>query len=55
MGMGNTYTIVLERLSTGEKSPSLVTRQTNEEAARAYAEAAIKNHPDLRVAEIKVR
>jgi hypothetical protein len=50
-----TYTIVIERCSTGEKAPSMLTRQETEEAARAYAEAAIKNDPDLRVAEIRAR
>ena len=51
----NVYTIVLERISTGEQSPSMVTRQENEEAARAYAEAAIAREPDLRIAAINAR
>ena len=51
----NVYTITIERISTGEKSPSMITRQLTEEAARAYAEAAIAKEPDLRVAEIKAR
>lgn len=50
-----TYTIILERISTGERSPSMVTRQENEAAARAYAEAAIAKEPDLRVAQIVTR
>lgn len=51
----NVYTITIERISTGEKSPSMLTRQATEEAARAYAVAAIAKEPDLRVAEIKAR
>lgn len=51
----NVYTIILERISTGEKSSSMLTRQETEEAARAYAEAAIKGQPDLRVVEIRAR
>src|SRR5689334_19656016 len=51
----NVYTIVLERIGTGEPSLSIVTRQDNEEAARAYAEAAIAQSPDLRIAEIHAR
>ena len=51
----NTYTIVLERSSTGEQALSMVTRHDNEQAARAYAEAAIAQSPDLRVAEIHAR
>jgi hypothetical protein len=51
----NVYTIVLERIGTGEPSLSIVTRQDNEQAARAYAEAAIAQSPDLRVADIHAR
>jgi hypothetical protein len=51
----NVYTIVLERIGSGEPSLSIVTRQDNEEAARAYAEAAIAQLPDLRVAAIHAR
>ena len=51
----NVYTIVLERIGSGEPSLSIVTRQDNEEAARAYAEAAIAQSPDLRVVEIHAR
>ncbi len=51
----NTYTIVLERIGTGEPALSMVTRQENETAARAYAEAAIALASDLRVAEIHTR
>ncbi len=50
-----TYTIILERISTGERSPSMVTRQETEDAARAYAEAAIAREPDLRVHAIEAR
>ena len=51
----NTYTIIVERISTGERAPSLVTRQTTEQAARDYAETAIKTTGtpgDLRIVEI---
>ena len=41
-----TYTITIERISTGETAPSMVTRQASEAAARAYAEAAIAAQPD---------
>ncbi len=51
----NVYTIVLERIGTGEPLLSIVTRQDNEEAARAYAEAAIAQSPDLRVVDIQAR
>jgi len=44
----NVYTIVLERIGTGEPLLSIVTRQDNEAAARAYAEAAMAQSPDLR-------
>jgi hypothetical protein len=49
------YTIVVERISTGERAPSIITRQEDEQAARAYAEAAIASAPDLRVAEVLAR
>lgn len=49
------YTIILERISTGEQSPSMVTRQPTEDAARAYAQAAIAREPDLRIAAINAR
>jgi hypothetical protein len=51
----NVYTIVLERIGTGEPSLSIVTRQDTEEAARAYAEAAIARSPDMRVVDIRAR
>ena len=51
----NVYTIVLERIGTGEPSLTIVTRQDNEEAARAYAEAAMAESPDLGVADIHAR
>jgi hypothetical protein len=51
----NVYTIVLERIGAGEPLLSIVTRQDSEEAARAYAEAAIAQSPDLRVVDIKAR
>jgi hypothetical protein len=40
------YYITLERISTGEWAASMVTRQASEDAARAYAEAAILHSPD---------
>lgn len=43
----NVYTITLERISTGERAASMVTRQASEGAARAYAEDAIRQSPDL--------
>jgi hypothetical protein len=49
----NIYTIVLKRLSTGEQPVSFLTRQENEDAARAYAEAAIANDLDLSLVEIR--
>jgi hypothetical protein len=42
----NVYTITLERISTGERAASMVTRQASEEAARAYAQDAIRQSPD---------
>jgi hypothetical protein len=51
----NTYRITLERISTGEKAPSMIVRQPSEEAAREYAEKAIAGQLDLRVAEIAAR
>jgi len=51
----NVYTIVLERIGTGEALLSIVTRQDNEAAARAYAEAAMAQSLDLRVVDIHAR
>ncbi len=54
----NVYTIPLERISTGEWAPSMVTRQTSAAAARAYADDLIRQSPetdDLRVAAVKAR
>jgi hypothetical protein len=48
----NTCTIILKRVSTGKQALSMVTRQKDETAVHAYAEAAIAQSPDLRVAEI---
>jgi hypothetical protein len=42
----NVFYITLERISTGERAQSLVTRQASEEAARAYAQDAIRQSPD---------
>jgi hypothetical protein len=41
-------------MSTGERV-SMITRQPSKEAARAYAEAAITEDADLRIAEIRAR
>jgi hypothetical protein len=52
------FTIVVEHLSTGEKVPSLLTRQPDEQAARRYAEDVIAQQADaadLRIAEIRSR
>jgi hypothetical protein len=54
----NVWTITLERVSTGEQSFSMVTRQASEADARAYAEAAIRGSPepdDLRVVALEAR
>ena len=51
----NTYTIILERSSTGEQALSMVTRHDNERAAPAYAGAAMAQSPDLRIAAIHMR
>jgi hypothetical protein len=42
------YRITLECISTGERAPSMVTRQASEDAARAYAD-------DLWVVEVEAR
>jgi hypothetical protein len=52
------YRITLERISTGERAGSMVTRQASEAAARAYAEDAIRGAPepdDLRVVGVEAR
>jgi len=52
----NVNTITLERISTGERAPSMVTRQASEAAARAYAHDAIRSAPepdDLRVVGVE--
>jgi hypothetical protein len=51
----NVYTIVLKRIGTGKPSLAIVTRQDNEEAACAYAQTAMAQSPDLRVADIHAR
>jgi hypothetical protein len=54
----NVYYITLERLSTGERAASMVTRQASEEAARAYAQAAIRDAgeaDDLWVVAVEAR
>lgn len=42
----NVYTITLERISTGERAGSMVTRQASDDDARAYAQDAIRQSPD---------
>jgi hypothetical protein len=54
----NVYYITLERISTGERASSMVTRQASEAAARAYAQDAIRQSPDaddLWVVDVEVR
>lgn len=54
----NVYTIIIERISTGERSPSMIVRAENESAARSTAEAGIAASPtpdDLRVFTVTVR
>jgi hypothetical protein len=53
----NVYTITLERISTGERAAAMVTRQVSEEAARAYAQDAIRrpNAGDLWVVAVEAR
>jgi hypothetical protein len=54
----NVYFITLERISTGERAPSMVTRQASEDAARAYAQDAIRQSPDagdLWIVEVETR
>lgn len=51
----NTYTIILEQISTGKTVPSMIVRKATEAEARAYAEAAIADQPDLRVFKIEAR
>ena len=48
--MSKVYTITLERIITGERSQSMLTRQDSKAAAVAYAAAAIAHDRDLRVA-----
>ena len=43
----NVYTITLERISTGERSASLLFRGETEDAARAYAEDVIAQQTPL--------
>jgi len=52
------YRITLERISTGERAPSLVVREPTEQAARKFAVHAIRESPtpdDLRVVEVEAR
>jgi hypothetical protein len=54
----NVYTITLERISTGERAGSMLTRQASEDAARAYAQDAIRRSPDaddLWVVDVEAR
>jgi hypothetical protein len=54
----NVYYITLERISTGERAPSMVTRQASEDAARAYADDAIRQSldaDDLWIVAVEVR
>jgi hypothetical protein len=52
------YRNTLERISTCDRAPSRVMRQASEDAARAYAAAAIRQSPepdDLRVVAVEPR
>jgi hypothetical protein len=54
----NVYHITLEEIATGRTAPSMVTRQPDEAAARAYAEDAIRQCGkvgEVRVSAITVR
>ena len=54
----NVHYITLERISTGERARSMVTRQASEEAARAYTQAAIRDAgeaADLCVVAVEAR
>jgi hypothetical protein len=54
----NVYTIRLERISTGERAGSMVTGQASKDAARAYAETAIRDAgeaDDLRIVAVEAR
>jgi hypothetical protein len=54
----NVYYITLERIGTGERAGSMVARQVSEEAARTYAQAAIRDAgeaADLWVVAVKAR
>lgn len=54
----NVYYITLERIRTGEQAGSMVTRQASEDAARSYAQDAIRQSPDaddLWVVEVEAR
>jgi hypothetical protein len=56
--MSAIFYITLERISTGERSPSMVVRQPTERDARKYAEAAIGRSStphDLRVVRVVER
>ena len=49
------YYITLERISTSERSESLAVRAASEQAAQAYAVAAIGDDADLRIVSIRTR
>ena len=49
------FTITLENTSTGEIAPSMIVRKETEAEARAFAEAAIKGRPEIRVHSISCR
>lgn len=51
----NVFTVVLERLSTGERLASMLLRVATEAEARQAAERAIAGDRDLRVVEIMGR
>ena len=53
------YTITLERISTGERAPSMIVRRETEEQARQYVQDIITTgghlYADIRIAEITAR
>jgi hypothetical protein len=54
----NVYYITLERISTGERAGSMVTRQASADAAQTYAQDAIRQSPeanDLWVVAVEAR
>jgi hypothetical protein len=55
----NVYCVTLERVSTGERAPSLIVRKASEDEARSSAQDAIRQQSpdavDLRVVTVDAR